>query len=267
MAESVRRRREELLDLLRTQELVSNRQLGDSLDISQSTLRRDLDALEEKGLVERIHGSARLAQRPDRAMDKRELWFYNRREIAVAEKKAIARAALDFLEPDDVIMIDASTSGLFFARAIPADLSLTIITHSAYLPVELADKSNIQLICTGGILHSRSMCYVGLEAENNLQHLHAHRAFFGVKGLTLREGCTDVSPLEVRLKASMAREAHELVLLADHSKLGNVALASFAPANRVSTLVTDELADPDLIQALKALDVQVIQAPLSTNST
>jgi len=263
MTTAVRQRRAELLDLLSHQTVASNRQLVAQLGISQSTLRRDLDALEQEGLVERIHGSARFVRQPDRAMDKRELGFYTRREVAVAEKEAIARAALQFLAPDDVIMIDASTTGFYFARAIPDDISLTVITHSAYLPVELANKPNIQVICTGGMLHARSMCYVGLEAESTFQHLHAHRAFFGVKGLTLRAGCTDVSPLEVRLKTVMAKDVHELVVLADHTKLGNIALASFAPLHRVRTLISNELADPALVNAIQDMGVQVILAPLS----
>lgn len=267
MTEAVRRRREELLELLRHQAVVSTRQLSDLLGVSQSTLRRDLDALEGEGLVERIHGSARLLQPFGQSMDKRELWFYHRREIAVAEKRAIARAALNLLEPDDVIMIDASTTGLFLAQAIPDGLSLTIITHSAYLPVELANKPDLQVICTGGILQPRSMCYVGLEADSTLQNLHAHRAFFGVKGLTVRAGCTDVSPMEVRVKAAMLRDVHELVILADHHKLGNIALASFASLSRVKTLITDELADPSMIEAIRDSGVQVITAPLFTNAS
>jgi len=265
MSKSVKRRRQELLEYLGNQHAMTIRQMSEELGVSQSTLRRDLDAMEEEGLVERIHGSARLVQFGNRPMDMRELWFFNRQDVAVAEKQAIARAAIELVAPDDVIVMDSSTTGLHFAKNLPTDFSLTVITHSAYLPVELSTRSDLQVISTGGLLQPKSMCYVGLEAETAFHNLHAHRAFFGAKGLSLREGCTDVSPLEVRLKSVMLKKVQELVILADHTKLGNIALASFAPVSRISTLITDEGADPDFVDALRRQRVNVIVAPLLAN--
>ncbi len=264
MSESVNRRRQELLEFLEDQHAVSIRHMSEELGVSQSTLRRDLDAMEEEGLVERIHGSARLVQPGVRSMDKRELWFFSRQDSAVKEKQAIANAAVEMIEADDVIVMDSSTTALALAKALPDNLALTVITHSAYLPVELSHRPEIQVISTGGLLQPKSMCYVGLEAENAFQNLHAHRAFFGVKGLSLLEGCTDVSPLEVRLKSVMLNKIQELVILADHTKLGNIALASFASVNRISTLITDEGADPAILEDIRSQRVEVIVAPVTS---
>lgn len=266
MTDTVRFRREQLLKILHQDAVVSIRELSQSLEVSQPTIRRDLNVLQEEGLVERIHGGARIRQPVAREMDKGELPFYVRHETAIAEKKAIARAALQFVEADHVIMLDASTTGLYLAKALPDDLSITVITHSAYLPIELANKPKIQTISTGGILHQGSLCYLGLESENTIRQFHAHRAFFGTKGLTIQEGCTDARLPEVHLKTVMVQKVHELIILADHRKLGNVALASFAPISRISVLVTDEKADSERVQAIRAQGVEVVLAPLATNN-
>lgn len=262
MTMSAPERRDKMLGILREQRAASTRALSQALGVSQSTLRRDLDFLEEDGIVERMHGGVRLVGSADK-MDKREISLFLRMEAQVAEKRAIARAALQFLEPDNVLMMDASTTCLYFARALPNDLHLTLITHGAYLPVDIADRSNLQVVCTGGVLNARSLCYYGYDAESAIQDLHAHRAFFGVKGVSLNEGCTDASLVEVRQKESMLSKAHELIILADYTKLGNIGLASFAPLNRIRVLITDELADEELVQKIRDRDVEVIVAPIA----
>jgi len=267
MGEPTRQRRERLLQQLRQDTVVTTRSLSDHLGVSEPTIRRDLEELEKDGLVERIHGGARLLKPAAWRMDKRELPFYMRREVAKNEKQAIARAALQLLEPDQVIMLDASTTCLYFAQVIPDDMSLTIITHSACLPIELAGRSGLQVICTGGILQPMSLFYLGPDSDRTLRRLRAHRAFFSVKGLTLREGCTDATLAEVQLKSLMVEQVHELIILADHTKLGNIALASFAPLSRVHTLVTDDQANPEMVQAIREAGVQVIIASLEPRAT
>jgi DeoR/GlpR family transcriptional regulator of sugar metabolism len=165
------------------------------------------------------------------------------------------------LQPDEIIYVDASTTGLYFARTIPNGLPLTIITYSACLPVELAGCPDLQVISTGGLLHRKSLCYLGQDSEQALQPLHASRAFLGAKGVDLAAGCTDALLPEIRLKALLAQRVHEVILLADRTKLGNVGLAAFASLDQVSTLVTDEGADPQIVAEIRARGVQVVIAP------
>ena len=88
------------------------------------------------------------------------------------------------------------------------------------------------------------------------------RAFLGVKGFSLEEGCTDANLLEVQLKGLMVQRANELFVLADHSKLGNIALSAFAALKQVHTLITDEGADLRLVESLRGQGMRVILAPL-----
>ena len=256
-----RQRRRQLLGLLRQDTVLSVRHLSEQLGVSDLTIRRDLDALQAKGLVERLHGGAHLLQSAAREMDKHEISFYIRQGIASEEKRAISRAACRFLEQDQVVFLDASTTALCLVQILPEDLSLTIVTHSAYLPIELAGRTNLQVISTGGMFHPTSLCYLGSDAENRLRQFHAHRAFLGVKGLTPTEGCTDANRLEVQLKTQMVQQAREVIILADHNKLGNIGLSSFATLGEVSILITDEKADSKLIEAIRGLGVEVILAP------
>ena len=260
-------RQEEILKFVEEKQRAMVAEIAEHFSVSVATVRRDLETLQNEGLIERIHGGARRLKRPiARAMIKDELPFYARQKTAVAEKQAIARIAQQFVEPEYVIMLDSSTTGLYFAQAISPDLPLTIITHSAYLPVQLADRTNnIQIISTGGILQPKSLTYLGLEAENMIRHFHVHRAFFGAQGVAIYEGCTDSSIQEVQLKKMMAEKAHELIVLADHTKLGNISLSSFAPLSRINILITDAGADPEMVAAFQAEGIEVILAPLDSN--
>ena len=261
MQDQVRQRRDQILHFLRADQFVSIRRLSERLRVSPLTIRRDLDALQAAGLVERIHGGAR-ALALERVMDRSEISFSQRRGAQVAEKQAIALAALQMLRRDEVILVDASTTGLCFARHIPVGLPLTLITYSALLPVELAHHPDLEIISTGGVLHRESLCYLGEAAERAVAPFHASLAFMGAKGVALEAGCTDAHLAEIQLKAKLLERAGALVLLADHTKLGNIGLASFAPLDRVHTLVTDSGADPVFLDAARAQGVEVIVAPL-----
>jgi DeoR family fructose operon transcriptional repressor len=107
------------------------------------------------------------------------------------------------------------------------------------------------------------MCFLGFEAENALAYFDAHTAFFGAKGVTRREGCTDAHLLEIQFKARMVQKVERLVVLADHTKIGNVGLASFAAISQVDVLITDELASPEFLHAIQETGTKVIIAPLN----
>jgi DeoR/GlpR family transcriptional regulator of sugar metabolism len=262
MSDNVRTRQEQLIDLLQANNFLSVRQLSEELCVSPLTIRRDLDVLQVDGLIERVHGGAKLRGDRRHGRDKNELAYFTRLEKEIDEKTAIAQAAINELWPDQVILLDSSTTGLYLAQYIPRDLNLTLVTHSAYLPVVLGDRDNLQIISTGGMLHPRSMCFLGSDAENSLTSFHAHTAFFGAKGVTPEEGCTDAHLLEIQIKARMAQQVERLVVLADHTKLGNVGLAAFATLGQVDLLITDELADAAIVAAIRNQGVQVTLAAL-----
>jgi DeoR/GlpR family transcriptional regulator of sugar metabolism len=245
--------------------VLSVHNLSEQLNVSELTIRRDIDALQAQGMVEHLHGGVQLLQASAREVDKRELSFYLRREVAADEKRAIAQAALRFISKDLVLFIDESTTCLYLAQAIP-DIPLILVTHSAFLPVELAGRTNLQVISTGGIFHPTSLCFVGPAAEHVLQEFNIDRAFMGIKGITVAEGCTDANVLDIHLKAIVAQRTRELIILADHSKLGNIGLTAFATINQVRALVTDEKSDPELVQSYRDAGVEVVIAPIVERS-
>lgn len=261
MPTQVNQRRERLLKLLQADGFVSVERMSERLRVSPLTVRRDLDALQADGLAERVHGGARYLPAA-RAMDQSEISFYTRQGAQVIEKQAIARAAVQLLKADEILVVDASTSGRYFARTVPTSLPLTIITYSACLPVELVEHPSLQVISTGGVLHRRSLCYLGEEVGRTLATYHPRRAFFGAKGVALESGCTDALLPEIQLKAALAQQVEELVILADHTKLGNIGLAGFARIDQVHTLITDAEADPAIVQAIREHGVNVVLAPI-----
>ncbi len=139
MQNQVQLRREKLLRLLQANTFASVESLSERLYVSPLTVRRDLDALQEAGLVERMHGGARSIQVS--RMDKSEISFYTRQNTQIAEKQAIAQAALHLLAPDEVLIVDASTTGYYFARAIPNDFPLNS-DHLFGLPASGTGRSH-----------------------------------------------------------------------------------------------------------------------------
>ena len=261
MRTPTRNRRNQLLELLRRGTVLSVRYLSEQLSVSELTIRRDIDALQAEGIVEHLHGGVQLLQAVAREMDRREISFYVRREVAVEEKRAIAQAALRFISKDQVLFVDDSTTSLYLAQAIP-ELPLIVVTHSAFLPIELAERTNLQVISTGGIFHPTSLCYLGPASEQVLQQFNTDRAFMGIKGITVTEGCTDANVLDIHLKAIVAQRTRELIILADHSKLGNIGFTAFATISQVRALVTDDKADPALVESYREAGVEVVIAPL-----
>ncbi len=263
MRTPTRDRRSQVLGFLRHGEVISVRALSEQLGVSELTIRRDLDILQNDGLVERLHGGVRMLQSTIRDMDKREISFYLRLDNHVEEKQAIAQAALQFVRPDEILFMDASTTCLYLVQAIPQDMAVTIVTYSAYLPIELAGRTKLQVICTGGTFHPTSLCYLGPEAEDRLRKLNSHIAFMGVKGITAVEGCTDANLADVQLKGIVADQTRELIILADHTKIGNIGLSSFARISQVRALITDDGAKPEAVARLRDAGLNVILAPVA----
>lgn len=258
--DAIRTRQENLVDILQDKKFLSIHELSQELDVSTLTIRRDLTSLETAGLVERVHGGARYKGEDQLRRDKNELSYFTRIDQQVFEKKAIAKAAISIIENDQVIFLDSSSTSLFFAKSIPNEMQLTIITYSAYLPVALADRPNLQVISTGGMFNPRSMCFFGVDAENALSKLHAHKAIFGAKGVTIEEGYTDAHMLEIQFKDRISKQIDHLIVLADYTKIGNVGLGSFADINRADVLITDDKADLKFLEKIKERGTTVIIA-------
>lgn len=250
-------RRMALADLLAQNPVLTVNDLARQFDVSAQTVRRDFEYLQQRGLITRTHGGA-VAR--DRDMLSLERAFTTREAERAAQKRAIADLALSLVVPGSTVIMDASTSVLYLARALPRDIELNVVVNSLPIALELGERPGISLTTTGGTVRSTSLSCTGPIAEASLRHLFADTAFISVRGLSLQRGLTEANPYESALKAIMVGNASRIVALVDSSKLEATAFSFFAPVTAIGTLVTDDGADPRFLARARERGLEVCVA-------
>lgn len=227
-------------------------ELSRAFAVSEVTIRKDLAQLEGERRLIRTHGGAIKATRA-----RSELVFEVRERLRHAEKAAIGAAAAALVEDGESIALDASTTALEVARHLGARSELTVITNGIRIASELAGRPGVTVLMPGGRLRWEAFSLVGDWGEVLLQRVNIRRAFLGAVGFTLEEGMTEVTSEEAEIKRAMAAAAREVVAVFDSSKWGRTAFATFWPADRVTSLITDIGAPPDMVEGVRRLGVDV----------
>ena len=223
------------------------------LGVTDETVRKDFEVLEKRGELIRIHGGA---SRPERI--KEEQPFTERQAVRREEKLVIARLAAGRIQANETIFLDASSTVLTLTEFLP-DVPLTVLTNALNVVTALADRPNLDLICTGGTFDARSRSFTGLIAENSLKRYNIHRMFFSGNGLHLERGASERNSLQAAFKERVIASAEDVVMLADASKLGQKSAFFFGEVADLSCLITDAAADPSFIGALEARGVEVLR--------
>jgi DeoR/GlpR family transcriptional regulator of sugar metabolism len=227
--------------------------LADAFGVSTETVRRDIDELTRKGLVDRTYGGAavrHIGRQPD--VDARE-------RIAVAERSRIGRAAATLVAPGDVLMVDSGSTTAQFARALAAmDYAVTVITNSLGVAGELAGSAARVVLCPGDLSGGERGVY-GPETTAFLSRFHADIAFIGASGIT-EEGPTEVESRASWVKRTMLDRARRRVLLVDAAKFGEAHLEVVCPLDRLTDLVADRAPDGILGRALAEAGTQLTLA-------
>jgi DeoR/GlpR family transcriptional regulator of sugar metabolism len=248
-------RQERIVDLLEQHGRVSVAALSERFGLSQATIRSDLEALVQEGLIVRTHGGAILAD--DSGI---EISFELRRRLRAAEKKRIGAAAAAMIEDGESIALDASTTALAIANEIRDRRELTVVTNGIYTALALIDRPGITVFMPGGFLRRDSVSMVGGDGRELIHRYHVQRGFFGAKGIALHEGLTDVNRDEVAIKRDMVQHARQVIAVVDSSKWGRVGFASFAGMDEIDCVITDLDAPPDMVLALEEAGVRVVTA-------
>lgn len=225
--------------------------LARELSVTEETIRRDLERLDQEGKLIRIHGGALPPEK-----DRRDLPFGVRETVNLAEKRSIAAHAIRHMEEGDVIALDASSTARELARLIP-DFPLTVITNSIAVVSALVDRVRVRVISTGGVLDAPSLSYIGPLAEQALARFHIQKLFLSCQGIDLERGLSVTADEHAGIKRRMIELAERTYLLVDHSKVGVRAVEFFAPIADVDMLITDGDADPEFRQALQEHGIRV----------
>lgn len=238
---------------LETQPHVTVAHLARTLHVSPVTVRNDLNELERRGRLVRIHGGALAATK-----GAHELIFEQRARLQHPAKRRIGQQAATLVRDGDSIFLDASTTALELAKQLRERHELTVITNSLRSAQELVISPHLTVIMPGGIVRREAFSLVGMWSTDLLQRFNIGRAFVGARGFTLEEGLTDVHPDEVALKRAIVEIAKEVIALIDHTKWNQVALASFCSTDKLSTIISDRQAPRKLVEAARARGIEVI---------
>lgn len=248
-------RLDRLRGILRETTVVRVDALCGALEVSPATVRRDLEELERRGEARRVHGGAVSVGKPRYE----EPYFDDKTAIARNEKQRIARRAVELVGARDTIYLDGGSTVLELARLLGAHTGVTVVTNSLRAASELAG-SGPRLILIGGELRRLSQTMVGPLTRFMLEELHIDKAFMGTIGISLAEGLTTTDPGEAYTKELVMHRAREVVLLADHNKVGTVTFARAGQLADVGTLVTDTALPEEYAEYCAAHGVEVLVA-------
>jgi DeoR family fructose operon transcriptional repressor len=250
------RRLAQIRQMLDAGDAVTVGELTDRLGVSEATVRRDLDLLQESGVAQRTHGGAVPAGR-------RELPFPERSSVQVAEKRAIARAAAAMVTPGDTVFLGGGSTTLRLAEQL-RDVDLTVVTNSLPVARELSRSPAVQVIVIGGTLRTPELTMVGPRAVEAIRAYRAGTAFLGVPALDAEHGFTADGDAEAATDAAFIAMAQRTVVLADHTKLGHVSTTHVVPLSAIDTVVTDDGAPAGVLAELRASGTHVVVAEVAS---
>jgi DeoR/GlpR family transcriptional regulator of sugar metabolism len=250
----VAERHREIVTLVDTEKTVRVGDLARLFAVTEETIRRDLEKLDQDGKLVRSHGGAVSARN-----GAQEKSFSERRVSNEAEKVAIAREAVKEITAGDTILLDGSTTAWQITRILP-DMDLTVVTTAIQVCVELASKPRIRVICTGGTLSPQTLSFVGPRTEQALAGYHVNRLFFSCTGVDLTYGLSDINEAQADLKRHMMRSADRVTLLVDAGKFGIKALQKFGTLTDVHQVITNQVADPDVLAGLQEMELELTLA-------
>jgi DeoR family transcriptional regulator, fructose operon transcriptional repressor len=247
-------RRKKILDLLVKKQSVRVSDLSEEFDVSEATIRRDLDVMEQEGLLEKYHGGAVIGHHLtiEPLYDQKQTSFY-------PEKHKIGSLGATLIQDGETVFIGAGTTTLQIFPNL-TNLGVQIITTNIGFITE-KQTQGIQVTLTGGNYRHKSHSLIGPASILSLQHYHASKCFIGTDGISLKHGLTTPLVEEAMLLKTMLERTHGMkILLADHSKFGVVSSVKVCSVGDIDVIVSDSALNPAYIQDLESMGIKVLIA-------
>ena len=248
-------RQKQILSLLTRQGRLSVTEIVEQFSISEATARRDLESLASQGKAQRVHGGViAVEQAPP------ELPILQREGEQADEKSMIGQAAAELVNDGETVFLGSGTTVLETAKNLRDRKKLTVITNSLPVLNALAGIKEITVVSLGGQLRESELSFIGHITEQSLAEVRVDKVIMGARGLSLEHGLTNDYLQETLTDRAILKIGHEVILVADHSKVNRVSTALLAPLSSMNTFVTDSKADKKFIQALKKQNIKVVIA-------
>jgi DeoR family transcriptional regulator of aga operon len=235
-------RRDWIMQQMRDKGSIQVSEIVDKFTISEVTVRRDLELLENEKKCIRTLGGAILESM------KTEIPFFKKLEILADEKREIADKAIALIREDDVIALTGGTTNYFIAKKLNQFSKLTVITNALNIAFELIGMPGLQLIVTGGVIHTQSYELAGPLAESTLERLNIQKTFVGVDGISLTKGITMFNHVEAQIDQIMMKRSLQTYVVADHTKFNTSALYVVSDLKLITGIITDTAISPDIVR-------------------
>lgn len=246
-------RRNAILEKLQRERRVVVSELSELYDVSEETIRRDLDKLVTDGYAIKSYGGAVINENANL-----DLPFNVRKNRNVLGKQKVAELISDKISDGECIILDASSTAVTIAKAIKEKKDITVITNSVEIVIELLEVPGFRVISTGGVARGGSCALVGPQTDRAIQSYHVDKTIISSKGLDLKGGFTDTDELHANNKMTMLKAANEKILAVDHSKFNKIAFSKIGDLRDITTIVTDKKPGEEWLQAFGELGVECI---------
>ena len=247
-------RKSKILDSLSKYGKVKVCDLSKCYEVSEVTIRRDLQELEQDELIKRVHGGAIL-----NGNIKFEPTFLEKIDKFYDEKESIGIIAALMISDGDTVAIDAGTTTLSIAKHIIAK-NITVLTNSVDVAYELAKKRDVEVIVTGGTLRWETRAMVGPVADNTIKNFKVDKSFIGTNGICIISGLTTPNIIEANTKREMIKIAKQTILVCDHTKFGAVSFAKIVELDSVDTIITDNQLSDKLLERFEEKGIKIMIA-------
>lgn len=256
---SAKERRAEILHSLKNSPKLTVKELREKYEVSEVTIRKDLNELKKRNLITRTRGGA--VRQPelnignDIAIQQKQLYNYK-------EKRAIGMLAASLVKENETIILDSGTTTLEIAKNLQIFQKLTIITNAINIAVELSKYNRFTVILLGGHLRESSLSTVGPLTESALKNFYCDKLFLGIDSFSLEKGVSTPNIEEANINQTMMSMAKETIAVFDSSKFNKRSFAYIAPINRIHSIVTDEGIPRDIKAQLKRMNIQLYIAKI-----
>jgi len=251
-------RQQRILEEIKNKGAATISELSKNFNVSEMTIRRDLNRLEEEGLIKRTYGGALSLE-----VATFEPTFQEKDSINIEEKRRIGAVAISIINEGDTIFLTTGTTTMQIVKNLlksRSHMNLTIVTNSLNNAYELCKLNNIRLFVIGGEVRKKSYAMVMPQIEESLRGIYIDKLFLGINGLSIEYGLTVPNPLEAQFCQLVIRKSKETIVVADHSKFGKVTFAHVVNLGEIDKVITDSAVDQRYVYQLKEKGIEVILA-------
>jgi len=260
MSESIDRRSEQIIKFLLSTGTATIEELLTVAGSSAPSIRRDLVRLENRGLIRRTHGGAALVEPLLYEPFRYDSSFLAREQRFAVEKRHIGLAAAELVLAGETVGLTAGTTTTHIGRSLRHRDKIHVITNAINIGMELCNQPGIRTFLTGGVVPwAWSFSLTGNSALDFLDNVYMDKVFLSVTGLDAERGATTLESEEALVYRKMLKQAKQVIVAADSSKLGKVDTAIICPANEIDVLITDKGAAPDAVASFERHGIRVLR--------